>query len=256
MTPMAGTKHMSTVAVGIMCKTPFPGQSKTRLSPPLQPHECAELSACFIRDLSRTIDTLAGRGDVTGYAVYTPVGSEDALRRLLPAGFKLMPQIEGALDARLIRATADLLDAGHRAVILAGSDSPTLPRAILSAAVDAVVAGDNVVLSPALDGGYTLVGLSTATPASVRGHPLEHGRGVSADARARPRDRPSGRRSSGMVRCRRRSIAPPARTGVRRPPAGICRGCGGPGHPEIPGLAAGMLAWAGSENLCSFRALA
>jgi len=155
---------MSTVAVGIMCKTPSPGQSKTRLSPPLQPDECAELSACFIRDLSRTIDALAGRGDVTGYAVYTPVGSEDALRRLLPAAFKLMPQIEGALGARLIHATADLLDAGHRAVILVGSDSPTLPRSILSAAVDAVVAGVNVVLSPALDGGYTLVGLSRSHP--------------------------------------------------------------------------------------------
>jgi rSAM/selenodomain-associated transferase 1 len=155
---------MNTVAVGIMCKTPSPGQSKTRLSPPLQSDECAELSACFIRDLSRTIDTLAGRGDVTGYAVYTPVGSEDALRRLLPAGFKLIPQIEGALGARLIRATADLLDAGHRAVILAGSDSPTLPRTILDAAVDAIIAGDNVVLSPALDGGYTLVGLSRPHP--------------------------------------------------------------------------------------------
>ena len=164
MTPMVGTKHMSTVAVGIMCKTPAPGQSKTRLSPLLQPHECAELSACFIRDLSRTIDALAGRGDVTGYAVYTPVGSEDALRRFLPAAFKLMPQIEGALGARLIHATADLLDAGHRAVILVGSDSPTLPRSILSAAVDAVVAGVNVVLSPALDGGYTLVGLSRSHP--------------------------------------------------------------------------------------------
>ena len=164
MTPMAGTKHMSTVAVGIMCKTPAPGQSKTRLSPPLQPDECAELSACFIRDLSRTIDALGGRGDVTGYAVYTPVGSEDALRRLLPAGFMLMPQIEGALGARLIRATADLLDAGHRAVILVGSDSPTLPRTILSAAIDAAIAGDNVVLSPALDGGYTLVGLSRSHP--------------------------------------------------------------------------------------------
>jgi rSAM/selenodomain-associated transferase 1 len=155
---------MGTVAVGIMCKTPSPGQSKTRLSPPLQPPECAELSACFIRDVSRTIDALAASQDVTGYAVYSPVGSEDALRRLLPAGFKLMPQIEGELGARLIRATADLLDAGHRAVILVGSDSPTLPQSILCAAVDAVVSGDNVVLGPALDGGYTLIGLSRSHP--------------------------------------------------------------------------------------------
>jgi glycosyltransferase A (GT-A) superfamily protein (DUF2064 family) len=43
---------------------------------------------------------------------------------------------------------------------LVNSDSPTLPAAILRDAVDAVKQGDNVVLSPALDGGYTLIGLS------------------------------------------------------------------------------------------------
>ena len=89
---------MGSVAVGIMCKTPEPGKSKTRLSPPLRPEECAGLSACFIRDLSQTIARLAEDGDVTGYAVYTPVGSEEALRRLLPAGFELMPQVEGDFD--------------------------------------------------------------------------------------------------------------------------------------------------------------
>jgi hypothetical protein len=156
--------HVGTVAVGIVCKTPSPGQSKTRLSPPLQLHECAELSACFIRDLSRTVGALAGHGHVMGYAVYAPAGSADALRPLLPSGFRLMPQIEGTLDARLIHATAALLEAGHRASILVGSDSPTLPLSILGAAIDAVVAGDNVVLSPALDGGYTLVGLSRPHP--------------------------------------------------------------------------------------------
>jgi rSAM/selenodomain-associated transferase 1 len=161
---MVGPEHMRAVAVGIMCKTPSAGQSKTRLSPPLQPHECAELSACFIRDLSRTIHAVAANRDVAGYAVYSPVGSEEQLRPLLPATFALLPQIDGALGARLIRATADLFDAGHRAAILVGSDSPTLPQSILNAAIDAVVSGDNVVLSPALDGGYTLIGLSRRHP--------------------------------------------------------------------------------------------
>jgi len=54
----------------------------------------------------------------------------------------------------------DLLDAGHDGVLLVNSDSPTLPLPILQAAVDAVRRADNVVLSPALDGGYTLIGLS------------------------------------------------------------------------------------------------
>jgi rSAM/selenodomain-associated transferase 1 len=143
-----------------MCKTPAPGKSKTRLSPPLRPEECASLSACFIRDLSATIGTLAQNGAVTGYAVYTPVGSEEVLTRLLPAGFMLWPQTEGDFGVRLFQATSDLLAAGHDGAILVNSDSPTLPAAILSAAVDAVRRGDNVVLSPAIDGGYTLIGLS------------------------------------------------------------------------------------------------
>ena len=151
---------MQTVAVAIVCKTPMAGQSKTRLSPPLRPEECAAISGCFIRDLSATIQSLAGDSGVTGYAVYTPVGSEAVLRPLLPERFVLMPQIDGDLSARLIKATADLLDAGHAGAILVNSDSPTLPKEILRDAVDAVRRGDNVTLSPALDGGYTLIGLS------------------------------------------------------------------------------------------------
>lgn len=151
---------MGTVAVAIVCKTPVVGMSKTRLSPPLRPEECAGLSACFIRDLSQTVQRLVADGDVTGYAVYTPRGTEAVLRPLLPDGFRLLAQGEGDLGARLIQCTSDLLDAGHAGVVLVNSDSPTLPRSILRAAVNAVRRADNVVLSPALDGGYTVIGLS------------------------------------------------------------------------------------------------
>lgn len=151
---------LGTVAAAILCKTPMPGQSKTRLSPPLRPDECAAISACFIRDLASTIGDLATDGDVTGYAVYTPVGSEAVLRALLPDVFELTPQCSGGFGKRLLRGVTDLLDAGHDGAILINSDSPTLPRSILRAAVDAIRQGNNVVLSPAFDGGYTLVGLS------------------------------------------------------------------------------------------------
>lgn len=155
---------MKPVAVAIVCKTPAPGKSKTRLSPPLRPEECAAISSCFIRDLSTTIQELAADGDVVGAAVYTPFGTEAALGKLLPDGFHLTLQGEGDLGARLLKGTADLIEAGFAGAILVNSDSPTLPKAILRAAVDAVRAGDNVVLSPALDGGYTLIGLSQAHP--------------------------------------------------------------------------------------------
>jgi hypothetical protein len=155
---------MPPVAVAIICKTPRAGQSKTRLSPPLRPEECAALSGCFIRDLSATIASLAREGGVTGVAVYTPAGSEAALRPLLPAEFKLTLQGEGDLGARLAKAAEDLLAAGYAGAVLVNSDSPTLPKTILREAAEAVRRGDNVVLSPAFDGGYTLIGLSRPHP--------------------------------------------------------------------------------------------
>jgi uncharacterized protein len=155
---------MSSVAVAIICKTPRPGRSKTRLAPPLAPEECASISACFIQDLSATIASIAGNGRAAGYAVYTPSGTEAELRALLPDHFGLVLQSDGDLGARLDRGIGDLLAAGHAGAIIVNSDSPTLPRAILDAAVEAVLTGDNAVLSPALDGGYTLIGLSKPHP--------------------------------------------------------------------------------------------
>lgn len=161
---------MKSVAIGIVCKTPAAGQSKTRLSPPLRPEECAALSACFIRDVAAKVQAFAKDG-VAPCAVYTPAGSESALRTLLPDGFPLLVQGEGDLGVRMAKAVADCLAAGHAGVILIGSDSPTMPVAILSEAIEAVRAGDNVVLSPALDGGYTLIGLSQPHPRLFRDIP-------------------------------------------------------------------------------------
>ena len=151
---------LSKIAVAVFCKTPAPGQSKTRLSPPLKAEECAEISACFIKDLAHTIGQLVQDGDVSAYALYTPRGSEQALLDLLPPGFNLALQCDGDFGTRLRLGAENLLRAGHDGAILVNSDSPTLPLSTLRAAVDAVHRGDSAVLGPAFDGGYTLVGLS------------------------------------------------------------------------------------------------
>lgn len=150
----------STIALGIICKTPAVGLCKTRLSPPLAQEDCAGLSACFIRDLAKTVSELVADGGVAPYALYTPVGSEDDLRALLPRDFRLKAQVEGELGTRLRAGLSDFLNAGHAGAILINSDSPTLPATILRQAVDALREKRGIVLSPALDGGYTLIGVS------------------------------------------------------------------------------------------------
>jgi len=160
-----------TVALAIFCKTPVAGESKTRLAPLLGGEQCAQLSACFIADLAHTIHALTTDADVVGYALYTPKGTEAELNRLLPPGFELLAQAEGDFGARLNQGVEDLIAAGHVGAILLNSDSPTLPRKILRAAVDAVRGDDQVVLGPAIDGGYTLIGLSRPHPQLFTGIP-------------------------------------------------------------------------------------
>ena len=155
---------MKTVGIAIVCKTPQAGASKTRLSPPLTPEQCEGISGCFIRDVCDTIRSLAAEDDVTGVALYTPAGSEARLRGYVPASFKLVRQSDRDFGDRLRIGAEDILADGHDGVILVNSDSPTLPKHILRLAVDAVRRTDNVVLGPAFDGGYTLIGLSRPHP--------------------------------------------------------------------------------------------
>lgn len=146
-----------------MTKMPAAGSSKTRLSPPLTPSEAAALSACFLSDTCDNIAGIASDGSADGVAVYTPVGAEDAYQELLPNAFSLIPQRGDSFGDRLFHASEDLIALGYDSLCLIDSDSPTLPAAFLRAAVTALARpGDRVVLGPAKDGGYYLIGLKQA----------------------------------------------------------------------------------------------
>jgi rSAM/selenodomain-associated transferase 1 len=147
-------------AIGIICKAPQPGQSKTRLAAAIGAVAASELSACFLRDVAASIEAVPEALGRRGYGVYAPAGTEDIMRRLLPAGFGLLLQAGSDLGHVLHGATRALLDTGHDGVLLVNGDSPTLPPRLLIQAVEALrEPGDRMVLGPASDGGYYLIGL-------------------------------------------------------------------------------------------------
>jgi rSAM/selenodomain-associated transferase 1 len=149
-----------TTAFVIMAKAPQPGAVKTRLVPPLSAETAAALSACFIRDMAALVDrTIRGRA-AYGYVGYAPIGAEADFEGLLPAGFGLVPQGDGDLTTRLITITQGMFETGIGALCLMNSDSPSLPNSALATALDALERpGDRVVLGPAEDGGYYLIGV-------------------------------------------------------------------------------------------------
>lgn len=158
------------IALAIMCKAPIEGACKTRLCPPLTAREAAEISGCFIADIAGVIDDVSGSGGIGGAAVYTPAGEEMAVARLLPPGFRMLAQRGMDLGERLLFATEDLLSAGFGGVCLINSDGPTLPAALLRQAVTALrQPGERIVLGPAIDGGYTLIGMKQPHVSLFRG---------------------------------------------------------------------------------------
>ncbi|HEX8131070.1 MAG TPA: TIGR04282 family arsenosugar biosynthesis glycosyltransferase [Pyrinomonadaceae bacterium] len=187
-------------ALGVMIKAPRAGASKTRLVPPLTHEEAARLSTGFLCDTAANIaDACAENpcGAVQGVAVYTPAGAEGAFAGLLPPGFALLAQRGDTFGERLFHAAADLLQPGYESCCLIDSDSPTLPRALLTTAVEELRRpGDRLILGPADDGGYYLIGMKRAHPrlfeeiawstADVLTHTLARAREIKLDVSLLP----------------------------------------------------------------------
>jgi rSAM/selenodomain-associated transferase 1 len=143
-----------------MAKASVAGTVKTRLAPPLTHQEAAELNTCCLTDVAANIVAAANQVPIQGFAAYHPPGSEAFFDALLPVGFKLLPPREATIGRSLFHAARDLFNAGYSSVCLVNADSPTLPTEFLVETVRQLRdSRDRVVLGPAADGGYYLIGL-------------------------------------------------------------------------------------------------
>ncbi|MCP4415949.1 MAG: glycosyltransferase [Chloroflexi bacterium] len=158
--------NQSPSALIVMAKRPFPGQTKTRLTPPLSATAAADLYACFLRDEIALARSLPG---VTSFIAYAPHDAEAYFRALAP-GVQLIPQLGETLGERLNYVLTHCLDAGFSQVAAMNSDSPTLPQRYLAQAFDELNdVGTDVVLGPCDDGGYYLIGWKRPYPRLVCG---------------------------------------------------------------------------------------
>lgn len=151
-----------------MAKAPLPGAVKTRLVPTLRSDDAAALGASFLRDVTENVALAARDEAIHGYVAYAPSGSERLFEGVLASRIRLVladgagisaPRVHG-FGRCLLHAAEALFARGHGAVCLLNSDSPTLPTTLISRAASALVAaGDRVVLGPADDGGYYILGM-------------------------------------------------------------------------------------------------
>ncbi len=147
----------------VVAKRPAPGQTKTRLCPPLTPNQAASLYDCFLRD---TLDTMRQVPDAQCVIGYLPEAAADYFSQLAP-DMGLAFQSGDSLGERLDHLLTEALTNGSHKAVIMDSDSPTLPAAYLSQAFDLLDEVD-VVLGPTRDGGYYLIGLKQPQPHLLR----------------------------------------------------------------------------------------
>lgn len=145
--------------VYVMAKEPRAGAVKTRLCPPLVAEQACELALAFAKD---TLGRLAGLRESARIDVRLALDDGDAgpassMRALAGGlGIEVEDQGGGDLGERMARLVERGL-AGGAPAMLVGTDSPDLPPETVRAALLALTRTD-VVLAPAADGGYVLVG--------------------------------------------------------------------------------------------------
>jgi rSAM/selenodomain-associated transferase 1 len=152
--------HAGKYALAVMVKAPRVGEVKTRLVPPLSAEQASLLSACFVQDMLANLLAVCDSLPVDCYAAYSPPGTERLLRDFVPQQIRMLPPRSVGLADSLPDAVEDLIETGYAGACLVNADSPTLPTSLLIDAVTRLRApGDRVVLGPATDGGYYLIGL-------------------------------------------------------------------------------------------------
>ena len=145
----------------VMAKYPSPGSAKTRLGAQIGFQAACRLSEAFIRDHA---DRLGGLGLPVTWAFWPPTA---AFAELVP-GQRCVPQVGGDLGERL-EAGMDGCIARLRLPVLAiGADAPHIDAASLREGAEVLAGGADVVLGPATDGGYYLIGLRAPQPALFR----------------------------------------------------------------------------------------
>lgn len=136
----------------IVTRRPARGTTKKRLIPHLGEEGATKLAAAFLEDLVRRFGNFPVRRRVVAWTG----GDADPDHAVAPA-FEEREQGPGDLGERLVRLYHEL----EAPVVFIGSDAPSIPVESLRQAFLGLADKCDVMLQPALDGGFTLGGFRT-----------------------------------------------------------------------------------------------
>jgi rSAM/selenodomain-associated transferase 2/rSAM/selenodomain-associated transferase 1 len=149
-------------ALVVMARVPSDDRGKSRLTRDLG-GDHGGLRRALLLD---TLDAVRGISDADLFVACEPAGAIAEMRGLLGEGARMFPQEGDTLGDRMRNAFGHLFAAGYSTVVMVGSDIPSLPAAHVAQAFQYLRdRPDGLVIGPAADGGYYLIGLRRPCPA-------------------------------------------------------------------------------------------
>ncbi|MGC9260092.1 MAG: TIGR04283 family arsenosugar biosynthesis glycosyltransferase [Phycisphaerae bacterium] len=141
----------------VFLRYPRPGHTKTRLVPVLGPDGAADIQRAMSLHTLAQARQLAQRRPVDIELRYCG-GSCSEVAAIYGRDIDMRAQGEGDLGDRMYRACAEAFGQGAARVVIVGTDCPEMNADMMARAFDSLKDND-LVIGPATDGGYYLIGM-------------------------------------------------------------------------------------------------
>lgn len=142
----------------LFSRYPQAGSTKKRLIPLLGAEAAARLQKALIEHVTGIISGWRDRGETCVTICYDD-GNDDLFRKWIGDSFHYSAQARGHIGIRMSKAIEAAFQRGSERVCLLGTDIPGIDSTLLSDAFEKLESAD-IVLGPAFDGGYYLIGMN------------------------------------------------------------------------------------------------
>lgn len=168
------TTSLEPIGLGLMCKPPRPGATKTRLAATIGPVAAARLSRAFLADCASAALDAADISALEPMAFYRPANGADEIGEVLGSRWPLVFADADDLGRTMLDVISHLLVRCPAGAIIMGADVPLITGFDIAEAANHLRAGDDrvVVTIPSIDGGYCLLGVRSLAAAKPLFEPM------------------------------------------------------------------------------------